>query len=53
MASRIVVAEDDPKQARLIRVYLEQDGHSVLVVGDGREALDAVRARRLICWCWT
>jgi DNA-binding response OmpR family regulator len=46
MAARILVAEDDPKQANLIRVYLERDGHSVLVVGDGRRALEQSRARR-------
>lgn len=46
MSARILVAEDDPKQANLIRVYLERDGHSVLVVGDGRRALEHSRARR-------
>lgn len=45
--SRVLVAEDDPKQARLIRVYLEQQGHSVIVVGDGREALETVRRREV------
>jgi DNA-binding response OmpR family regulator len=44
--SRVLVAEDDPMQARLIRVYLEQQGHTVVVVGDGRAALEAVRTRR-------
>ena len=46
MGARILVAEDDPKQANLIRVYLERDGHSVLVVGDGRRALEHSRSRR-------
>src|SRR5262245_9093513 len=46
MSARILVAEDDPKQAHLIRVYLERDGHSVLVVGDGRKALEHSRERR-------
>ncbi len=46
MSARILVAEDDPKQAHLIRVYLEREGHSVLVVGDGRRALEQSRARR-------
>jgi len=46
MGARILVAEDDPKQANLIRLYLEREGHSVLVVGDGRSALDQYRARR-------
>jgi len=46
MSARILVAEDDPKQANLIRVYLEREGHSVLVVGDGRTALELARVRR-------
>ncbi|MBT8224518.1 MAG: response regulator transcription factor [Dactylosporangium sp.] len=44
--ARILVAEDDRKQANLMRVYLERDGHSVLTVADGRAALDQCRARR-------
>ncbi|MFI6759936.1 response regulator transcription factor [Micromonospora sp. NPDC050417] len=46
MGARILVAEDDRKQANLVRIYLEREGHSVLLVGDGRAALDQVRARR-------
>jgi DNA-binding response OmpR family regulator len=46
MSARILVAEDDPKQANLVRVYLEREGHSVLVVGDGRTALEQARVRR-------
>jgi DNA-binding response OmpR family regulator len=46
LAARILVAEDDPKQANLVRIYLEREGHSVLVVGDGRSALDRCRAYR-------
>jgi DNA-binding response OmpR family regulator len=46
MGARILVAEDDPKQANLVRIYLEREGHSVLLVGDGRAALDHCRARR-------
>ncbi|MCW3816188.1 response regulator transcription factor [Micromonospora sp. DR5-3] len=46
MGGRILVAEDDPKQANLIRLYLEREGHTVLVVGDGRAALDHARTRR-------
>lgn len=44
MTARILVAEDDVKQAELIRMYLEREGHQVVVVHDGRAALD--RARR-------
>ncbi|HEY3505401.1 MAG TPA: response regulator transcription factor [Actinocatenispora sp.] len=46
MAARVLVAEDDPKQARLIRLYLEREGHAVAVVGDGRAALDRARGQR-------
>lgn len=46
MSGRILVAEDDPKQANLIRIYLEREGHAVQVVADGRSALDRCRSRR-------
>jgi CheY-like chemotaxis protein len=38
VTARILVAEDDPKQANLIRIYLEREGHQIRVVGDGRTA---------------
>jgi len=41
--ARILVAEDDPKQADLIKLYLERDGHSGMVVGDGRTAYERIR----------
>jgi len=34
--ARVLVADDDPKQAHLIRSYLERDGYAVAVVHDGR-----------------
>lgn len=43
MATWILVAEDDPKQAELIRLYLERDGYEVTVASDGRAVLDAIR----------
>jgi DNA-binding response OmpR family regulator len=43
MSPRIIVAEDDKKQADLIRMYLEREGHSVMVVHDGRTALERIR----------
>ena len=46
MTARILVADDDPKHAQLIRLYLEREGHHVLTVGDGRAALEQARARR-------
>ncbi len=39
----IVVAEDDRKQAELVRVFLERHGHACVVAQDGQAALDAVR----------
>lgn len=41
----MIVAEDDEKQAELLRRYLEREGHFVTVTGDGLAALDAVRHR--------
>ncbi|MEV4350601.1 response regulator transcription factor [Actinoplanes sp. NPDC049596] len=46
MTARILVADDDPKHAQLIRLYLEREGHQVITVGDGRSALDVARARK-------
>ncbi|WP_134739649.1 response regulator transcription factor [Nocardioides sp. 503] len=43
MAARVVVAEDDMKQAELLRRYLEHDGHDVVAVHDGVQALAAAR----------
>jgi two-component system alkaline phosphatase synthesis response regulator PhoP len=43
--ARIMVAEDDPKQADLIRRYAVAEGHEVTLVADGREAVDAIRRR--------
>jgi DNA-binding response OmpR family regulator len=43
MCAQIVIAEDDVKQAELVRRYLVRDGHSVIVVHDGRAAIDAAR----------
>ncbi|MEV7238800.1 response regulator transcription factor [Streptomyces sp. NPDC051020] len=43
MCANVIVAEDDEKQAELVRRYLEREGHAVTVVGDGLAALDEVR----------
>jgi len=43
--ARIIVAEDDVRQADLLRTYLERDGHMVRVVHDGMAALEECRAR--------
>ncbi|MEU3609056.1 response regulator transcription factor [Streptomyces sp. NPDC035033] len=46
MSARILIAEDDEKQSRLIRLYLEREGNSVQVVADGRTALERIRSAR-------
>jgi DNA-binding response OmpR family regulator len=46
LSSRVLVAEDDPKQARLIKIYLEREGYAVQVVADGRSALERARTAR-------
>ncbi len=46
MGARILVAEDDHKQAELVRRYLEREGHACAVVHDGRSAIDEARRRR-------
>ena len=43
--ARILVAEDDPKQAELIRRYAVAEGHEVTTVPDGRAAIDEVHRR--------
>ena len=44
MASDILVIEDDPGIARIIRLYLERDGHTVTNAGDGMSGLNAARS---------
>jgi DNA-binding response OmpR family regulator len=46
MCAHVVLAEDDQKQAELVRRYLEREQHTVVVVHDGRAALDEVRRQR-------
>jgi DNA-binding response OmpR family regulator len=42
---RILLAEDDPRQARIMSLYLEREGHSVVVVEDGLRAVEEFRRR--------
>jgi DNA-binding response OmpR family regulator len=46
MCARVLVAEDDPRQAEVVRRYLVADGHRADVVHDGRTALDTARRLR-------
>ncbi len=43
MTHDILVIEDDPGIARIIRLYLERDGHTVSIAGDGVAGLNAAR----------
>ena len=45
MRGKVLVAEDDPKTAELVRLYLERDDYSVLVAHDGRKALEIARGK--------
>lgn len=40
---RVLVAEDTPANQALVRAVLEKMGHSVMIVGDGAEAIEAVK----------
>jgi len=42
----ILVVEDDPGIADVLRLYLERDGFQVEHVGDGGKALDVIRSRQ-------
>jgi DNA-binding response OmpR family regulator len=44
-ARPILVVDDDPKIVRLVRTYLERDGHVVTEAADGDRALEAIRVR--------
>jgi two-component system response regulator MtrA len=43
VCAHVLVAEDDEKQAEVLRRYLESEGHDAYVVHDGRAALEHVR----------
>jgi DNA-binding response OmpR family regulator len=42
---RILIAEDDPRQARILSLYLEREGHSVVIAEDGLRAVEEFRLR--------
>jgi len=43
MNNRILVAEDDPDNRRIVQKALEHDGYEVTAVGDGLSLLDECR----------
>jgi two-component system alkaline phosphatase synthesis response regulator PhoP len=46
MPHKILVVDDDPNTARLVRLYLQRDGHTVSTASDGVEAVKLARERR-------
>lgn len=46
MNDSVLIAEDDARQAEVLRMYLSAEGYDVFVVHDGRAAIDAVRRLR-------
>ncbi|TDO38925.1 response regulator transcription factor [Paractinoplanes brasiliensis] len=46
MCAQVLVADDDPRQAEVVRRYLTAEGHEAVVVHDGRTALDTARRLR-------
>lgn len=46
MSNSVLVIEDDPGITRVVRLYLEQDGHQVLTAPDGLSGLQIARDAR-------
>ena len=44
LGSKILVVDDDPNVVELVRLYLERDGHEVLIANDGVAGLEMARA---------
>ena len=43
---KILVVDDEPKVAELIKAYLEKDGYEVLLAADGKRAIDNARVQK-------
>ncbi|MFF5233936.1 response regulator transcription factor [Dactylosporangium sp. NPDC000521] len=46
MGQRVLVVDDDPTVSDVVRRYLEREGFTVALAGDGRQALDSYDAER-------
>jgi len=46
MKSTILIAEDDPKIAASVKLYLEREGYAVVIADNGRAALREARTRQ-------
>lgn len=47
MKPGVLVVEDDPKTAELIRLYLDRDGYPVMVARNGREGIELARRHEI------
>lgn len=47
MDKPILIAEDDPNTARLVAMYLEREGYTVLIAPDGAKALELAARQEL------
>ncbi len=43
LGNKILVVDDDPNVVELVRLYLERDGHEVLIANDGVSGLELAR----------
>jgi DNA-binding response OmpR family regulator len=46
MSAAVLIVEDDPKTADLVRLYLEREGFTAHIARDGRDALELARRTR-------
>ncbi|MCK9357483.1 MAG: response regulator, partial [Dehalococcoidia bacterium] len=46
MAHKVLVVDDDPNTVRLVKVYLQKEGHTVFTASNGVEALEVARTKR-------
>lgn len=46
MPGKVLVVDDEPKIVQTVRLYLERDGHTVLIARDGLSALEVFRRDR-------
>ncbi len=46
MAHKVLVVDDDPNTVRLVKLYLQKEGHTVFTASNGVEALEAARSKR-------
>jgi CheY-like chemotaxis protein len=43
---KILIAEDDPTNQKIARIWLSREGHSITIVPDGQSCVDRYRSER-------